>query len=47
MKFHRHLGSAAVEVPVKFHSDLKSLNQNLAAMRLHEILRQDVRPFSE
>ena len=39
LKFDRHLGSDAVEVAVKFQSDWKSLNQNLAASRLHEILR--------
>ena len=33
------LGSAAAEVPVKFHNDWKSLNQNIAASRLQEILR--------
>ena len=30
---------AAAEVPAKFQSDWKSLNPNLAASRLHEILR--------
>ena len=30
--------SAAAEVPAKFQSDWKSLNPNLAASRLHEIL---------
>ena len=38
LKFDAHLGSAAVEVPVKFQSDCKSLNPNLVASRLHEIL---------
>ena len=38
-KFDRHLGSIAAEEPVKFKSDWKSLNQNLAASKLHEILR--------
>ena len=37
--FDRHLGSSAAEVPAKFQSDWKSLNPNLAASRLHEILR--------
>ena len=32
-------GSSAAEVPAKFHSDWKSLDPNLAASRLHEILR--------
>ena len=39
LEFGRHLGSAAAEVPDKFQSDLKSLKPNLAASRLHEILR--------
>ena len=39
LKFGRHLGNAAAEVPVKFHSDLKSLRRNIAASRLQEILR--------
>ena len=34
----RHLGSAAAEIPVKFQSDWKSLNTNIAASRLNEIL---------
>ena len=38
LKFDRHLGSSAAEVPVKFQSGWKSLNPNLAASRLHEIL---------
>ena len=39
LKFDRHLGSIAAEMVVKFQSDWKSLNTNLAASRLHEILR--------
>ena len=39
LKFDRHLGSAAAEGPVKFQSDWKSLNPNLATSRLHEILQ--------
>ena len=39
LKFDRYFGSAAAEVPVKFQSNWKSLNPNLAASRLHEILR--------
>ena len=39
LKFDRHLGSTAAEVPVKFQGDWKSLNPNLVASRLHEILR--------
>ena len=37
MKFDRHLGISAVEVPVE--SDWKSLNLNFTALRLHEILQ--------
>ena len=39
LQFDRLLGSAAVDMSVKFQSDWKSLNSNLAASRLHEILR--------
>ena len=39
-------GISAAEVPIKLQSDWKGLNSNLAASRLHEILRQDVRPLS-
>ena len=39
LKFDRQLGSTAAEVPLKFQSDWKSLNPNLAASRLREILR--------
>ena len=42
LKFDRHIGSTAVEVPVKFQSDRTILNTNLAASRLYEILRKDV-----
>ena len=42
LKFDRHIGSNAAEVPVKFQSDRKILNTNLAASRLYEILRKDV-----
>ena len=37
LKFDMHLDSAAAEMPVKFQSDLKSPNMNVAASRLHEI----------
>ena len=47
LKFDRHLGNAAAEVPVKFENDWKSSNPNLAASSLHEILQQNVRPLSE
>ena len=39
LKFDRHLGNAAAEVPVKFQSDCKILNPNLVASRLNKILR--------
>ena len=42
LKFDRHIGSNAAEVPVKFQSDRTILNTNLAASRLYEILRKDV-----
>ena len=45
LKFDRHIGSTAAEVPVKCQSDRTILNTNLAASRLYEILRKDV--FSE
>ena len=47
MKFDRHLGIVAAEVPVKFGSDWEILNTNLAASRLPEILQQDVRLLNE
>ena len=48
LKFDRHLGSAAAEVPVEFQSDWnRQKNPNLVASRLHEILRWDVRPLSK
>ena len=39
LKFDRHLGSAAAEVPVKFQSEWNCKNPNLGAPRLHDILR--------
>ena len=39
LQFDRHLGSAAADVPVKLQSYWKSLNPNLAASGLREILR--------
>ena len=39
MEFDRHRDSAAAEVPVKFQSDWKSLDQIPVTSRLHEILR--------
>ena len=37
MKCDSPVDDAYVEVPVKCQSDCKSLNQNIAASRLHEI----------
>ena len=34
-----YLGSAAVDVPVKFQSDVMIKITNVAALRLHEVLR--------
>ena len=42
IKFDRRLGSVAVEVPVKFQNDWKSLNPSLVASKLNEILGEDV-----
>ena len=42
LKFDRHFGSTAAEVPVKFQSDSTVLNTNLAASGLCEILRKDI-----
>ena len=39
LKFDRHHGSAAAEVPIKCQNDWKSLNPNPAPLRLREILR--------
>ena len=39
LRFDRHLGSSAAEMPVKFKSDWKSLNLNLTASRLYDIIR--------
>ena len=38
LEFDRHFGSDAAEAPVEFRSGWKSLNPNLAASRLHEML---------
>ena len=43
LKCDKYLGSSAV----KFQSNWKSLKPIIAALRLDEILRQDVRPLSE
>ena len=42
LKFDRHIGSTAAEVPVKLQSDRAILNTNLAASILYEILRKAV-----
>ena len=39
LKLDRHIGSNAAKEPGKFQSDRTVLNTNLAASRLHEILR--------
>ena len=39
LKFNRHIGSTATDVPVKFQSNRKILNTNLAALKLREILK--------
>ena len=46
-KFDWHLGGSAAEMLIKFQSDAIIITSNLAASRLHEILRWDVRPLSE
>ena len=47
LKFDRHIGGIAAEMTVKCHSDTTIITTNLAASRLHEILRHDVRSLSE
>ena len=47
IKYDRHLGSRAAEMPVKFQIDTIIMTSNLAASRLHEIRRQDVLSLSE
>ena len=39
LKFDRHHGSDAAEVPVKFQINRKSLKPSLTAFKLHKILR--------
>ena len=39
LKFDRHIGSSAAEMPIKFQSDTNIITFNLAASILHEILR--------
>ena len=47
LKFDRHVGSGAVEIPVKFQGNTIIIIPNVATSRLHEILRHDVRQLSE
>ena len=47
LKFDRHLGTDAADVPAKFQSDCNNVNSNPAASRLHEILRKEVHLLSE
>ena len=47
LQFDRFHVFAAAEGPVKFQSDWRSLNPNLADSKLHEILRKDVLPLSD
>ena len=46
LKFDRHLGSSAAEMPVKFQRDAIIMTSTLADSRLHEILWQDARLLS-
>ena len=39
LKFKRHLGSSAVEMPVKFQSYVINITPNIAVSRLHETWR--------
>ena len=39
LHFDRQLDSTVAQVPVKFQSDWESLNSNLVASRVHEILQ--------
>ena len=47
LKFDRHLGSNAAELPVKFQSDTIIITSNLAASRLPEIWCLDVHTLSD
>ena len=42
LKFHRHIGSGAAEVPVNFKIEQTILNTNLEASRFCEIFQQDI-----
>ena len=39
LKFDRHLGSGAAEMPAKFQKDIIIITPNRADSRIHEILR--------
>ena len=47
MKFDRHLGSTAADVPLKFQSDAIVWATSLAASKLHEIFRKDSLSYIE
>ena len=47
LKFDRQLGSSVTEMPAKIQSDTLIITSNLAASRLHEILRLDGHLLSE
>ena len=47
LKFDRHLGSSAAQMPVRLQSDTISITTNLAVSLLHEICQGDVLPLSE
>ena len=47
LKFDRHLGTDAADVPAKFQSDCNNVNSNPATSRLHEILRKEVHLLCE
>ena len=47
LKFDRHIGSSATEMPVTFQSDTIITTSNLVTSRLHEIWQYDVLPLSE
>ena len=47
LEFDRHIDSTAAEVSIKFQSDWKRLNPNLAVSMFREILQWDVRPLNE
>ena len=46
-KFDSRLGNTAAEMPVKCQSNTIIMTSNLAASRLHEIWRKDVRLLND